>query len=279
MSLTPTPPLVKLVGAGPGAADLLTLRAVRAIEWASLLLVDDLVNPDIVALASPQARVIHVGKRGGCQQTPQAFIERLMVRGAQGGERVVRLKGGDPFIFGRGGEEVQTLRSHGMEVEVINGSTAGLAGVSSLGVPLTHRQQAQGVVLLTGHAQAGALATNWGAVAQAASQLHLTLVIYMGVRELPAIEQGLRQGLADDTPVAVIQNATLPQQRHAVTVLSDLAAMVLREGLSSPAIVVVGDVLKGLAQAQAVACENTGLFEENLEHAWTLNASTSLAAR
>jgi uroporphyrin-III C-methyltransferase len=279
MSLTPTPPLVKLVGAGPGAADLLTLRAVRAIEWASLLLVDDLVNPDIVALACPQARVIHVGKRGGCQQTPQAFIERLMVRGAQSGERVVRLKGGDPFIFGRGGEEVQTLRSQGIEVEVINGITAGLAGVTSLGAPLTHRQHAQGVVLLTGHAQAGALATNWGAVAQAAAQLHLTLVIYMGVRELPAIEQGLRQGLADDTPVAVIQNATLPQQRHAVTVLSDLAAMVGREGLGSPAIVVVGDVLKGLAQAQAVACENTGLFEENLEHAWTLNASTSLAAR
>ncbi len=278
MSLTPNPPMVKLVGAGPGAADLLTLRAAKAIEWASLLLVDDLVNPDIVALAHPLARVIHVGKRGGCQQTPQAFIERLMVRGAQEGERVVRLKGGDPFIFGRGGEEVQTLRSHGIEVEVINGITAGLAGVTSLGVPLTHRQHAQGVVLLTGHAQPGSQPTDWAAVARAAATLNWTLVIYMGVRELASIEHGLRQNLPEDTPVAVVQNATLPQQRHAVSVLSDLAALVRREGFGSPAIVVVGDVLKGLAQAKGVACENNRLSEENLEHAWTQNASTSLAA-
>ena len=274
MTLPPHVHAVKLVGAGPGAADLLTLRALRAIEWATVLLVDDLVNPEIVALASDQARVIHVGKRGGCKQTPQAFIERLMVRCARAGERVVRLKGGDPFIFGRGGEEVQTLRAHGIEVEVINGITAGLAGVTGLGVPLTHRLHAQGVVFLTGHAQPGAAPTDWAAVAQAAAQLNWTLVIYMGVRELPNIERGLRLGLGDDTPVAVVQNATLPQQRHAVSVLSDLAALVDREGLGSPSIVVVGDVLKGMAQAKARACENTGLFEENLEYAWTQNAST-----
>ncbi len=268
------PPQVKLVGAGPGAPDLLTLRALRAIEWASVLLVDDLVNPDIVALASPQARVIHVGKRGGCKQTPQAFIERLMVRCAQVGERVVRLKGGDPFIFGRGGEEVQTLRQHGIEVEVINGITAGLAGVSSLGVPLTHRHHAQGVVFLTGHAQSANQATDWAEVSQAAASLKWTLVIYMGVRELSNIEQGLRQGLPDDTPVAVVQNATLPQQRHAVSVLSDLSALVQREGLGSPSIVVIGDVLKGLAQAQALACENNGLTEAHWKQAWKQNAST-----
>jgi uroporphyrin-III C-methyltransferase len=271
--------MVKLVGAGPGATDLLTLRALRAIEWATVLLVDDLVNPEIVALADPKARVIHVGKRGGCKQTPQAFIERLMVRCARSGERVVRLKGGDPFIFGRGGEEVQTLRQHGIDIEVINGITAGLAGVTSLGAPLTHRLHAQGVVLLTGHGQSGAGPTDWAAVARAAHHLKWTLVIYMGVKELPSIEQGLRKGLAEDTPVAVVQHASLAQQRHALTVLSDLSSMVQREGLGSPSIVVVGDVLKGLASAQAAACENGGLFEEHSEPAWTQNASTSSAAR
>jgi uroporphyrin-III C-methyltransferase len=173
---------------------------------------------------------------------------------------------------------VQTLRAHGIEVEVINGITAGLAGVTSLGAPLTHREHAQGVVFLTGHAQPGAGPTDWAAVAQTAAQMKWTLVIYMGVRELPSIERGLRRGLGDDTPVAVVQNATLPHQRHAVSVLSDLSTLVQREGLGSPSIVVVGDVLKGLAQTGAIACENTRLIEENLEYAWTQNASTSSAA-
>lgn len=275
MSFTALPPLVKLVGAGPGAPDLLTLRAMRAIEWASVLLVDDLVSPEIVALASAQARVIKVGKRGGCRQTPQAFIERLMVRCAKAGERVVRLKGGDPFIFGRGGEELHTLRAHGIAVEVINGITAGLAGPTSLGVPLTHREHAQGVVLLTGHQQPGGPPTDWAAVARAAAQMRWTLVIYMGVRELPTIEAGLRQGLGDDTPVAVVQHATLARQRHAVSVLGELSNLVGREGLGSPSVVVVGDVLKGLAQASVMPCENKGFNEENLEIAWTQNASTS----
>jgi len=278
MSFTALPPLVKLVGAGPGAPDLLTLRALRAIEWASVLLVDDLVSPEIVALAPTQARVITVGKRGGCRQTPQAFIERLMVRCAKAGERVVRLKGGDPFIFGRGGEELHTLRAHGIAVEVINGITAGLAGPTSLGVPLTHREHAQGVVLLTGHQQPGGPATDWAAVARAAAQMRWTLVIYMGVRELPTIEAGLRQGLRDDTPVAVVQHATLARQRHAVSVLGDLSDLVIREGLGSPSVVVVGDVLKGLAQTSATPCENNRLNEDHLEIAWTQNASTSLAA-
>lgn len=278
MSFTAPSPLVKLVGAGPGAVDLLTLRALRAIEWASVLLVDDLVSPEIVALAPATARIVKVGKRGGCRQTPQAFIERLMVRCAQAGERVVRLKGGDPFVFGRGGEELQTLRAHGIEVEVINGITAGLAGPSSLGVPLTHREHAQGVVLLTGHQQPGGIPTDWAAVAQAAAQMRWTLVIYMGVRELPAIEAGLRQGLGDDTPVAVVQHASLACQRHGVTVLSDLCQLVQRQGLGSPSVVVVGDVLKGLAQMGAAPCENTGLNEKNLDLAWTQNASTSSAA-
>jgi len=142
-----------LVGAGPGDPELLTLKALRAIQAATVLLVDDLVGDDIVAFASPSARIVHVGKRGGCKSTPQSFIEKLMITAVREGEHVVRLKGGDPFIFGRGGEEVEHLRCEGITVQVVNGITAGLAAVTSLGVPLTHREHAHGVVFITGHAR------------------------------------------------------------------------------------------------------------------------------
>ena len=137
-----------LVGAGPGDPELLTIKAVKAIQAATVLLVDDLVSESILAsYARPGARIVHVGKRGGCKSTPQAFIERLMITAAHEGETVVRLKGGDPFIFGRGGEEVEHLREAGIECTVVNGITAGLAAATSLGVPLTHRDHAQGVVI------------------------------------------------------------------------------------------------------------------------------------
>ena len=144
-----------LVGAGPGDPELLTLKALRAIQSATVLLVDDLVSREIVDFASPTARIIYVGKRGGCKSTPQAFIEKLMEAEVHKGEHVVRLKGGDPFIFGRGGEEVEHLRRAGIEPQIINGITAGLAGLSSLGAPLTHREHAHGVVFITGHAKPG----------------------------------------------------------------------------------------------------------------------------
>ena len=146
---------VTLVGAGPGDPELLTIKAVRAIAAATVLLVDDLVSDAVLVHASPTARIVHVGKRGGCKSTPQAFIEKLMVMAAREGEVVVRLKGGDPFIFGRGGEEVEHLRAQGIEVQVVNGITAGLAGLTSLGAPLTHREHAHGVVFVTGHAKPG----------------------------------------------------------------------------------------------------------------------------
>jgi len=125
-----------LVGAGPGDPELLTVKAVKAIQAATVLLVDDLVSDEILAYARPGARIVHVGKRGGCRSTPQAFIERLMITAVHEGETVVRLKGGDPFIFGRGGEEVEHLREAGIEARVVNGITAGLAAVTALGVPL-----------------------------------------------------------------------------------------------------------------------------------------------
>jgi uroporphyrin-III C-methyltransferase len=239
---------VTLVGAGPGDPELLTLKALKAIQAATVLLVDDLVNPDIVAHASPHARVIHVGKRGGCKSTPQAFIERLMVMAAREGETVVRLKGGDPFIFGRGGEEVEHLREAGIEVSVINGITSGLAAVTALGVPLTHREHAHGVVFVTGHAQPGAAGPDWRTLAATARDARLTLVVYMGVSGAARIQDELLAGgLPGATPVAVVQRASLPDQHHAVTTLRELAATIDREQLASPAVIVVGDVIRGVA--------------------------------
>ena len=240
-----------LVGAGPGDPELLTIKAVKAIQAATVLLVDDLVGEGVLAYARPGARIVHVGKRGGCRSTPQAFIERLMITAVNEGENVVRLKGGDPFIFGRGGEEVEHLREAGIEVQVVNGITAGLAAVTALGVPLTHRDHAQGVVFVTGHAKTGHAAaerpTDWRQLAATARDARLTLVIYMGVSGVAHIQNELLDGLPPETPVAVIQHASLPQQRHITTTLAALRADIAVAGMASPSVIVVGDVLRGLA--------------------------------
>jgi uroporphyrin-III C-methyltransferase len=175
-----------------------------------------------------------------------------MVMAVKEGDNVVRLKGGDPFIFGRGGEEIQALQAAGIEVTVINGITSGLAAMTSLGVPLTHRDHAHGVVFVTGHAKPGDAGTDWALLASTAAQARLTLVIYMGVTGSLQIQNELLLGLAASTPVAIIQNASLPSQRHAITTLGSLRATIEREGLQSPSVIVVGDVLQGLA---AVASE------------------------
>ena len=242
-----------LVGAGPGDPDLLTIAAAKALQRATVLLVDDLVNEAVLQWAPESARIVHVGKRGGCQSTPQAFIQRLMLQEVQAGENVVRLKGGDPFIFGRGGEEVEFLRAHGIEPRIINGVTAGLAALTSLGAPLTHRDHARGVVFITGHAKPGGQGPDWAQLARTAHDARLTLVIYMGVASAEAISQGLGSGLPADTPVAIVQHASLPQQRHAITDLAHLPATMAREKLASPSIIVVGDVVQCVAlAAQAV---------------------------
>lgn len=241
---------ITLVGAGPGDPELLTLKAAKAIAAASVILVDDLVSEGVLAHAAPAARITYVGKRGGCgKSTPQATIERLMLEAVRAGENVVRLKGGDPFIFGRGGEEVQSLRRAGIEPVVLNGVTAGLAALTSLGAPLTHREHAQGVVFVTGHPQKNGPGVDWARLALAARELRLTLVIYMGIRSAARIQAGLLQGLPAATPVAVVERASLPAQRQCLTELGSLTAALQRHGLGSPAIVVVGDVVRGVAAA------------------------------
>jgi uroporphyrin-III C-methyltransferase len=219
-----------------------------------VLLVDDLVGDGVLRYVRRSARIVPVGKRGGCASTPQAFIERLMAAEALRGERVVRLKGGDPFVFGRGGEEAEYLRALGLDVVVVSGITAGLAAVTSIDVPLTHRDHAHGVIFVTGHARrdaqwatSGDAATrpspHWPTLAAAAAE-GLTLVIYMGIATVESLQAGLSTALAPDTPVAIVQHASLPQQRSTWCVLADLAATVRREAIGSPAIIVVGDVVK-----------------------------------
>ena len=245
---------VYLVGAGCGAPDLLTLRAARAITQASVLLVDDLVNEEIVAEhASPTATIIHVGKRGGQASTPQADIERLLLQHALAGERVVRLKGGEPLIFGRAGEEIAALQAAGIPFELVNGISAAQAAAADLGLSLTHRQHARGVVLVTGHASPENQAPKWAVIGQAAHTAQLTLVIYMGMTRAQNLQGELLKVLPADTPAAIVQNASLPTQRHAISTLGTLAQTIAEEELQSPSVIIIGQVLDGLAELAAQA--------------------------
>ncbi len=241
---------VTLVGAGPGDPELLTIKAAHAIGQATLLLVDDLVSDAIVALASPGARIVRVGKRGGCRSTAQAFIDKLMVTAARDGEVVVRLKGGDPFMFGRGGEEMEHLRAAAIPVSVLGGITSGIAAATATGIPLTHRDHAQGVIFITGHAKKGGPPTNWRALARTARDAHLTLVVYMGVAGVRRMQEALLSALPSDTAVAVVQYATLAQQRECLTELGKLAHTIDAEHLTSPAIIVIGEVARAAVLAR-----------------------------
>ena len=233
------PPCVTLVGAGPGDPELLTIKAVRALRRASVVLVDDLVADGVLRYVRRSARVIQVGKRGGCASTPQVFIERLMIAEAQRGERVVRLKGGDPFVFGRGGEECDALRAAGIEVEVINGLTAGIAAPAAIGIPVTDRRFTRGVALVTGHGSEHE--PDWAALARSG----LTLVIYMGLARVQTLVEALTAGgLHADTPAAVVSAAHTPQQRQALCTLATLVETLAAGQLASPAILVVGDVVR-----------------------------------
>ena len=229
-------PRVYLIGAGPGDPELMTLKAARVLGRADVILVDDLVNRGCLAHARPGARIIEVGKRGGCRSTPQAFIEKLILLNSRRGKTVARLKGGDPFVFGRGGEEAQRLEALGMEVEVIPGITAGTAVPASLGIPVTHRGLARGVTFVTGHTQDGA-EPDWDALARSGT----TLVIYMGLRRWEGISLALQAGgLSRRTPACIIENGTLRTQRQVVSTLGELSA----EGFSGPALVVIGEVVR-----------------------------------
>ncbi|MDJ0388974.1 uroporphyrinogen-III C-methyltransferase [Roseomonas sp. E05] len=232
---------VWLVGAGPGDPGQLTLDAVAGLAQAETLVHDELVDPRILALAPEGAERLDMGKRGGRPSARQADITAALIAQARAGRRVVRLKGGDPYVFGRGGEEALALAEARIPFRVVPGLTAGLAGLAAAGIPATQRGVNQAVVLATGHAAEGAAeALDWAALAR----LGQPLVLYMAMRRLEAITAALLAGgLAAETPVAVVAEATTPRQRVLVSTLAEVAEAVRRAGLEAPAVVAIGGVV------------------------------------
>jgi uroporphyrin-III C-methyltransferase len=228
---------VYLIGAGPGDPELLTLKAVRALAAADVVLIDDLVDRRVLEHA-PRARVVPVGKRGGCKSTPQAFIEKLMVRLARRGSIVARVKGGDPFVFGRGGEEVLALAAAGIECCVVPGITSGVGVPAALGIPVTHRDMARGVTFVTAHTRDGG-APDWAALACTGT----TLVIYMGMQRIGEIAAALSRAGMAATPAAVIERGTTDAERSVIGTVETIAAQAVAAGLGSPALIVVGEVV------------------------------------
>lgn len=224
-----------LVGAGPGDPELLTLKAARCIAAADVLLVDALVDRRVLSHAKPTARIVEVGKRGGCRSTPQEFIERLMVRLARRGAVVARVKGGDPFVFGRGGEEALALARAGIAFEVVPGVTSGIAAPASAGIPVTHRGVSNAVTLVSGHTLDE---MDWEALVRVKG----TLVIYMAAARLGQTTDALiAAGLPASTPAAAVERGTWESQRVVHATLALLAAEAARAAIASPAILVIGE--------------------------------------
>ncbi len=229
---------VSLVGAGPGDPELLTLRALRALQGADVILTDRLVGPEILARARREAEVVDVGKSAGGDGASQERINRLLVHHARRGRRVVRLKGGDPLVFGRGGEEAAWLARHGIPYEIVPGITAALGCAAYAGIPLTDRRHAQTLHFVTAHGAESAERIDWHRLAGR----HQTLVVYMGVAAAPRVrERLLAARLSPATPVAIVENGTLPSQRVVVTDLGALAATVATHEVRSPALLVIGE--------------------------------------
>lgn len=238
-----------LVGAGPGDPELLTIKAMRAIESADVLLYDALIDPAILDHARPGARRIDVGKRCGRHTLNQAAINRLIVRHAQAGAHVVRLKGGDPFVFGRGGEELDALREAGVPVTVIPGVTAACAAAASLQIPLTHRDVARALHFVTGHGSDGAVpGIDWRALAGGEG----TVAAYMAARTLGTVSARLIEaGLPPDTPAAAVENASRPDERRLFATLATLPTLLAEQGLTGPTLVLIGRVVAEASVAAA----------------------------
>jgi len=233
---------VALVGAGPGDPDLLTVKAARLIGGADVVFADRLVGDGVLALAAADAEVVSVGKSKGEHSVPQDEIHARMIAAARAGKRVVRLKGGDPFIFGRGGEEVEALRAAGVEVDVVPGISAALGVAASAQIPLTHRDVAQAVTFVTGHAKLGETPDlDWDALARG----NQTVVVYMGVGTAGTIAARLvAAGRDAATPVAVIENGTRAEEIRAFGVLGELSEIIVHAGIQGPALLVIGEVVK-----------------------------------
>ncbi|MEI7431242.1 MAG: uroporphyrinogen-III C-methyltransferase [Betaproteobacteria bacterium] len=231
---------VALVGSGPGDPELITLKGARLIQTAEVLVYDNLVSDGIIDLASPAAEKIFVGKMAGNHTLPQDDICQLLLEKALEGKFVVRLKGGDPFVFGRGGEELDVMLAAGIPVEIVPGVTAALAAAASFGFPLTHRDHAQSCVFVTGHLKDHTVDLNWSALAQE----NQTIVIYMGITGLETISSQLQAaGLSGDTPAALIYRATWPSQRIYPCTLKSLLETARDNKIKPPSLIVIGSVV------------------------------------
>ncbi|MDB9497041.1 uroporphyrinogen-III C-methyltransferase [Spirulina major CS-329] len=238
---------VYLLGAGPGDPGLMTLKGKGLLECADVVVYDALVSPAILAMINPLAEQINAGKRRGRHSKAQAETTQLLIEKAQEHAIVVRLKGGDPFVFGRGGEEMADLRAAGITVEVIPGITAGIAAPAYAGIPVTHRGVSCSVTFVTGHEAAGKYCpqVNWRAIAQSSE----TIVVYMGIHNLPTITHELQAGgLSPDTPIALIRWGTRPEQAELIATLATIQAAVEQSGFEAPAVAVIGSVVNLQAQ-------------------------------
>lgn len=232
---------VYLVGGGPGDPDLLTFRALRLMQQCDVCVYDKLVSPEVMELVRRDAELIYVGKSRDQHTLPQEEINALLARLALEGKRVLRLKGGDPFIFGRGGEEIETLMQHGVPFQVVPGITAANGVSSYAGIPLTHRDYAQACLFITGHLKEGSLDLDWVAM----SRPHQTVVIYMGLVGMAQIcQQLIAHGVSPDMPAAVVQQGTTPRQRVVTATLKDLAAKVSEAKIKAPCLTIIGEVVQ-----------------------------------
>jgi uroporphyrin-III C-methyltransferase len=233
---------VYLVGAGPGDPGLFTIKGKTLLECADVVVYDALVSAPILSMINPEAEKIDAGKRRGRHSMAQEEINQLLVDKAQTSAIVVRLKGGDPFVFGRGGEEMQDLIAAGVSVEVVPGVTSGIAAPAYAGIPLTHRAYSSSVTFVTGHEEAGKYrpAVNWSAIAQGSE----TIVIYMGIHNLPHIIAQLEEaGLSPTTPIALVRWGTRPEQEELIGTLETIVAQMEERQFSAPAIAIIGNVV------------------------------------